>query len=126
MLIDLAQLESAVLNLVINARDAMPNGGEVTLAVKSSRLEKDSLPDENIPSGDYVAVSVSDTGVGMSTEVRDKAFEPFFTTKEVGAGSGLGLSQVHGFIRQSAGYIRMESTENVGTTITLYLPRVAS
>lgn len=126
VLIDLAQLESAVLNLVINARDAMPNGGEVTLAVKSARLEKDSLPDENIPSGDYVAVSVSDTGVGMSTEVRGKAFEPFFTTKEVGAGSGLGLSQVHGFIRQSAGYIRMESTENVGTTITLYLPRVAS
>jgi signal transduction histidine kinase len=124
ILIDGAELESAVLNLVLNARDAMPAGGDLTITARSVWLDEGFLVDEDISPGSYVALSVSDTGIGMSEDARARAFEPFFTTKEVGAGTGLGLSQVHGFIKQSTGYVTMETAENVGTTITLYLPLV--
>jgi len=110
--IDPGQFELAVLNLAVNARDAMPNGGVVAIQVRPRR-ERD---------GEWIAVSVSDTGVGMSPEVQARAFDPFYTTKEVGKGTGLGLSQVYGFALQSGGRCELESMEGRGTTITLLLP----
>jgi PAS domain S-box-containing protein len=110
------QLENAILNLVINARDAMPDGGRVTIATSNAGL-KDGTP------GDYVMLAVSDTGVGMSPDVIARAFEPFFTTKPIGQGTGLGLSMIYGFARQSEGEVRIVSEEGQGTTIQLYLPR---
>jgi CheY-like chemotaxis protein len=125
--VDPVQIEAAILNLVVNARDAMPQGGKLcvesandSVGVASSEVERGVL------AGDYVRIKVSDTGQGMEPDVIDRAFEPFFTTKEVGKGSGLGLSQVYGFVRQSDGHILIDSTPGEGTTVTLYLPRTAS
>jgi signal transduction histidine kinase len=120
--IDPTQLELVVLNLAINSRDAMPNGGRLAVATK-----KLAVSDRHRPAGlaprEYVALSVSDTGSGMTQEVAAKAFEPFFTTKGVGQGTGLGLSQVLGFAQQSGGEVRIESRAGRGTTITIFLPR---
>jgi len=116
---DQIQLEMAVLNLAVNARDAMPDGGDLVIATKARRFRDDP----HVPDGDYVELSVADSGKGMSAEVVERAFEPFFTTKEVGKGSGLGLSQVYGTLRQSGGAVRIESTPGSGTVVRLYLRR---
>jgi len=117
---DPAQIESILLNLAINARDAMPDGG--TLIIECANIRHDS-PDLDPAPGEYVTLSVTDTGVGMPQEVIDRAFEPFFTTKESGKGSGLGLSMVYGFAKQSAGHVTIESKVGLGTTVRIYLPR---
>jgi CheY-like chemotaxis protein len=117
---DPTQLEVAVLNLAINARDAMPDGGVLTFSTKRVRVEADPELDD----GDYVELSIADTGAGMSEDVAARAFEPFFTTKEVGKGTGLGLSMVYGMARQSGGSARIDSKPGVGTTVKL-LFRVA-
>ncbi len=117
---DQAQIESALLNLAINARDAMPNGG--TLTIEAANIQHHSVEAESAP-GEYVMVAVTDTGVGMPREVADRAFEPFFTTKGPGKGSGLGLSMVYGFLKQSGGQVKIESALGTGTTVRLYLPR---
>ena len=121
-LVDRTQLELAILNLAINARDAMEFGGTLTVATSNVSVGKPSSAEEPA-AGDYVMICVSDTGSGMNPRVRAKAFEPFFTTKDVGKGSGLGLSQVLGFAKQSGGGVRIESQEGVGTSICIYLPR---
>jgi signal transduction histidine kinase/ActR/RegA family two-component response regulator len=121
-LVDPTQLELAVLNLAINARDAMQVGGTLQVVTKNVKLGAPLSPEEP-PSGDYVGVSVTDNGTGMSDEIRAKVFEPFFTTKEVGKGSGLGLSQVLGFAKQSGGGVCIESRPGVGTSVHIYLPR---
>jgi PAS domain S-box-containing protein len=118
--VDRAQMESALLNLVINARDAMPAGGSLAVETVNVSLD-DSDPD--LTPGDYAVVAVSDTGHGMSAEVLARAFEPFFTTKGPGEGSGLGLSMVYGFAKQSGGQLKIYSEVGVGTTVRLYLPR---
>jgi hypothetical protein len=121
---DPAQLENALLNLTINARDAMPDGGELVLEASNATLnEDDVLSAPEVPAGDYLRISVRDTGIGMSNEVQARAFEPFFTTKEVGAGSGLGLSMIYGFVRQSGGHVQVTSEAGSGSEVTLYLPR---
>jgi signal transduction histidine kinase len=118
------QLESALLNLAINARDAMPAGGTLLLEIRNQRIDADRATlSDKLDAGDYVAILVCDTGIGMTAEVREAAFEPFFTTKPVGKGSGLGLSQVFGFIKQSRGHVALESEPGQGTTVTLYLRR---
>ena len=125
--VDPAQLEAAILNLVVNARDAMPQGGN--LCVESANVSVGAASSEvgrGVLAGYYVRIKVSDTGQGMEPEVIDHVFEPFFTTKEVGKGSGLGLSQVYGFVNQSDGHILIDSTPGVGTAVTLYLPRTES
>ena len=119
--VDPGELELVILNLAVNARDAMPNGG--TILVRGENLP--NLNDEQI-AGDYVRLSVVDTGVGMSPEILSRVFEPFFTTKEVGKGSGLGLAQVHGFATQSRGTVRIRSEVGRGSSIELYLPRSLS
>jgi PAS domain S-box-containing protein len=116
---DPAQVESTLLNLAINARDAMPEGG--TLAIEASDVELDR-GDPELPPGRYALIAVSDTGIGMPKEVLDRAFEPFFSTKEHGRGTGLGLSMVYGFIKQAGGAVRIESQAGVGTTVRVYLP----
>jgi signal transduction histidine kinase len=121
-LVDPTQIELVILNLAINARDAMPGGGELLIETANVRLPPPQRA-EAPPEGDYVTIRVSDTGVGMTQEVLAKAFEPFFTTKEVGSGSGLGLSQVFGTARQSGGDVSIESRPGKGTTVTLFLPR---
>lgn len=123
-MVDPTQLELAVLNLAINARDAMKVGGTLTVSTANVTLGEPTHPEEP-PAGDYVAIRVSDTGTGMSEEVRRKVFEPFFTTKEVGKGSGLGLSQVLGFAQQSRGGVCIESNPGTGTCVHIYLPRSA-
>ncbi len=122
--VDPGQFENVVLNLAINARDAMRKGGRLTIKTENIHLD-DSCPAtlEGLSVGDYVMVSVSDTGTGMSADIADRAFEPFFTTKKVGEGSGLGLSMVFGFIKQSGGHVSIASKEGAGTTLELYLPR---
>jgi PAS domain S-box-containing protein len=122
--IDSARLESALLNLVVNARDAMPEGGRITIATRNVTLRDHEAG--SLKAGDYVRVTVSDTGTGMPPEVVARAFEPFFTTKEVGKGTGLGLSQVYGFIKQSDGEVVIESRPDEGTTIAIYLPAVVA
>ena len=122
--VDRNQLENAILNLAINARDAMPEGGTLTLETGNALLEDDYVaanPDANV--GHFVMVTVSDTGTGMDPEVAQRAFEPFFTTKADGQGTGLGLSQVYGFVRQSGGHVKLDSEPGQGTTVKLYLPR---
>ena len=121
-LVDPTQIELVILNLAINARDAMPVGGSLTISTANVTLGEPQQPGEPAP-GDYVAISVVDSGTGMSEEVRSRAFEPFFTTKEVGKGSGLGLAQVLGFAQQSGGGVRIESRPGAGTTVCVYLPR---
>lgn len=123
-MVDPTQLELAILNLAINARDAMEVGGTLTVSTANVSLGEPRYPEEP-PPGDYVSVCVSDTGTGMSESVRRKVFEPFFTTKETGKGSGLGLSQVLGFAQQSSGGIRLESHIGEGTRVHIYLPRSA-
>ena len=121
--VDASQLANSVLNMAINARDAMPNGGRLTLETRMVELDRRALginPEEG--SGPYLMIAVTDTGTGMPEHVREKVFEPFFTTKEVGKGSGLGLSMVYGFVTQSGGHIRIDSEEGRGTTVRLYLP----
>jgi signal transduction histidine kinase/CheY-like chemotaxis protein len=122
--VDSNQLENAILNLAVNSRDAMPEGGTLTLAVTNACLDADDLgPQTEMSSGDYVLIAVTDTGTGMTPEHAGKAFEPFFTTKDIGKGTGLGLSQVYGFVKQSGGHIEIESTPGLGTTVRIYLPR---
>jgi signal transduction histidine kinase/CheY-like chemotaxis protein len=121
VLADPSQLEVALLNLVLNARDAMPDGGKVTLRAENRALGAESP--EEVPAGDYVLISIQDNGVGMSAETLMRACDPFFTTKNVGEGTGLGLSLVHGFARQSGGALRIDSRLGTGTTVHLYLPR---
>ena len=122
VLCDPGELESALLNLCINARDAMPQGGRLTIDTDDIRLsEADTAGQEDAAPSDYVAIAVADTGQGMLTEVVERAFEPFFTTKPMGQGTGLGLSQVYGFVRQSGGFVRLQSAPGEGTTVRLYL-----
>jgi signal transduction histidine kinase/ActR/RegA family two-component response regulator len=122
--IDAPQLESAILNLAVNARDAMSGGGRLTIETSNAALDR-HYADENadVEPGQYVLVAITDTGSGMPLEILEKAFDPFFTTKAHGEGTGLGLSQVHGFLKQSRGHIKLYSEVGVGTTVKLYLPR---
>ncbi|HEX8644319.1 MAG TPA: ATP-binding protein [Allosphingosinicella sp.] len=120
--VDRAQLESAVINLAINARDAMPRGGTLWIETRNVSVGE-AEADGAIAPGDYVALIVADTGTGMAPDVAARAIEPFFTTKEVGRGTGLGLSQVYGFIRQSGGHVDIESEQGEGTVVRLFLPR---
>jgi PAS domain S-box-containing protein len=121
--IDASQLASAVVNMAINARDAMPNGGKLLLETCNTVLDDTYVAaNPDTLAGHYVMLAISDTGTGMSPEVLERVFEPFFTTKEIGKGTGLGLSMVYGFVKQSGGHIRIYSEEGVGTTIRLYLP----
>ena len=122
------QLESALLNLVINARDAMPEGGHVLIETTNTVLPDRrgpprERPSSGVPAGDYVTLSTIDDGAGMAAEVIARAFDPFFTTKPIGQGTGLGLSMIYGFVQQSGGHVRLRSTEGRGTTVTIYLPR---
>ena len=121
-LIDPSQLSTAILNLALNARDAMPHGGKLTLETRNVVLDENYARINDVASGDYVMIAISDTGEGMAPELLDKVFEPFFTTKEVGKGSGLGLSMVYGFVKQSNGHIKIYSEVGHGTTVKLYLP----
>lgn len=123
---DPGQVENALLNLAINARDAMPGGGKLTIECVNARFD-DAYVAENPEAkpGDYVGLTVSDEGCGMTAEERAHAFEPFYTTKEVGQGSGLGLSMVYGFAKQSGGHVTIDSEEGRGTIVKLYLPRTA-
>jgi PAS domain S-box-containing protein len=121
---DPTQAESALVNLAINARDAMPKGGKLVVETRNARMEEiRSGGSIELPRGDYVRISVSDTGSGMPAEVKDRAFEPFFTTKTRGHGTGLGLSMVYGFAKQSGGHVTIYSEVDRGTTINIYLPR---
>jgi len=119
--VDVAEFEVALVNLVLNARDAMPEGGSITIEARNATL----AADEFFPGGDFVALTVRDTGVGIPPDVMAKVFEPFFTTKPVGRGTGLGLSQVYGFAHQAGGTVRIESELGKGTGVTIYLPRAA-
>jgi len=121
---DVSELESALLNLALNARDAMPNGGKLTIESSNSYLDDEYCRQHaGLSPGQYVLVAVTDNGMGMSAETIEKAFEPFFTTKEAGKGTGLGLSQVYGFIKQSGGHVKIYSEPGEGTSVKLYLPR---
>ena len=122
-LCDPNQLESALLNLCINARDAMPEGGQLTVETANTWLDERGARERDMESGQYVAICVSDTGTGMSPDILARAFDPFYTTKPVGEGTGLGLSMVYGFARQSGGQVRLYSEIGNGTTVRLYLPR---
>ena len=122
-LVDPSQLENALLNLCINARDAMPDGGRITIETANKWLDERGARERDMEPGQYLSLCVTDTGTGMSSDVVAKAFEPFFTTKPIGQGTGLGLSMVYGFVRQSGGQVRIYSEPGDGTTMCLYLPR---
>ena len=122
-LVDPSQLENALLNLCINARDAMPDGGRIIVETANKGIDKRSAHQHDVPEGQYLTLSVTDTGTGMTPEVLERVFEPFFTTKPLGEGTGLGLSMIYGFAQQSGGQVRITSEVNKGTTVTVYLPR---
>jgi signal transduction histidine kinase len=122
--VDQNQMEAAILNLVVNAKDAMPEKGKLTIETSNAFIDESySQQNADMPVGQYVQICVSDNGGGMSREVQDKAFDPFFTTKQPGQGTGLGLSQVYGFVKQSGGHVKIYSEVDDGTTIKIYLPR---
>ena len=122
---DVSQLENALLNLVINARDAMPDGGELLIETANVYLDGNDITTlEPVKAGDYLMLAVSDNGTGMTPSVRAKAFDPFFTTKPIGQGTGLGLSMIYGFAQQSGGHVSLDSLPNQGTCVRLYLPRL--
>jgi signal transduction histidine kinase/CheY-like chemotaxis protein len=121
---DPSQLENAILNLAVNARDAMPEGGKLIIETRNARLDETYAAEHpELTPGDYVMIAVCDTGTGMPPEVAEKAFDPFFTTKGSGVGTGLGLSQVYGFVKQSGGHVRIDTEPGKGTNIRVYLPR---
>ena len=122
-LVDPGQLENSLLNLCINARDAMPDGGRITIETANRWVDHKALGTHDLPPGQYVSMCVSDTGTGMSPDVVARAFEPFFTTKPIGQGTGLGLSMIYGFVRQSGGHVRIYSEVGHGAMVCLYLPR---
>ncbi|WP_313535084.1 ATP-binding protein [Sphingomonas sp.] len=121
--IDAGQLENALLNLCINARDAMPEGGRITIETANKWLDSRAARERDLPEGQYLSICVTDTGTGMSADMISRAFEPFFTTKPLGQGTGLGLSMIYGFARQSGGQVRIYSEMGMGTTMCIYLPR---
>ncbi|AYG62241.1 hybrid sensor histidine kinase/response regulator [Rhizobium jaguaris] len=120
---DAAQLESSILNLCLNARDAMSSGGQLMVRTENIEVERSGRHRHLVSAGQYVVLSIADDGEGMDAEAREQAFEPFFTTKEFGKGSGLGLSMVYGFVKQSGGHVEIDSRPAVGTTVSIYLPR---
>ena len=121
--VDKSQLENALLNLCLNARDAMPDGGRITLETTNQWMNREAARGIDLPEGDYLCVSVRDTGTGMSPDVMAHVFEPFFTTKPIGQGTGLGLSMIYGFAQQSGGQVQIQSTVGEGTQVSIYLPR---
>ena len=122
-MVDPNQLENALLNLCINARDAMPDGGRITIETANRWLDQRTARERDLEPGQYLSLCVTDTGTGMTPEVQARAFDPFYTTKPMGEGTGLGLSMIYGFARQSGGQVRIYSEVGQGTTMCIYLPR---
>jgi CheY-like chemotaxis protein len=118
-------LEQVLINMTVNAQDAMPEGGQLTIETRNVQVPGPGRPFDDVPAGDYVLITVRDSGTGMDREVQARIFEPFFTTKKMGQGTGLGLSMAYGVVQQSGGHIRLESRPGDGATFRIYLPRVA-